>query len=78
MRETSRVYTFKSEDGEVIQVCQLFFLGTLGYKRSHVVDWLFKKHAGKAVADCRGSHEPLYKMSTGTVNAVIAHRFLLP
>ena len=53
MRETSRVYRFKSENGEVIQVCQLFLLSTLGYKRSHVVDWLFKKHDGKAVADRR-------------------------
>ena len=73
MRETSRVYTFKSENGEVVQVCRLFLLSTLGYRRSHVVDWLFKKHDGKAVADRRGSHEPLHKMSTCTVNAVIAH-----
>ena len=72
-RNKSRTYSFKDDKAKVVQVCQQYFLSTLGYKRSHVVDWIFKKHGGNAVADSRGSHAPKHKMSVRTEKAILEH-----
>ena len=51
----------------------ILFEYSWGYKRSHVVDWIFKKHGGNAVADSRGSHAPKHKMSVRTEKAILEH-----
>ena len=39
--KNTRIYTFV-EEGEAIQVCSKFFLGTLGFKKDNVISTLFK------------------------------------
>ena len=72
IRNSSRKYTFKSEDGDIIQVCSKN-LGTLGYANAHVISWVFNNLEEKAVKDRRGCHEPVHKMPREEVDAVIRH-----
>ena len=53
----------KDECDGFVQVCQKFFLSTIGYKKDHVISWVFDTLEGKVVPDKRGSHDPMHKMS---------------
>ena len=73
IRNSSRKYAFRSEDGDIIQICSKCFLGTLGYANEHVISWVFNNLEEKAVTDTRGCHEPVHKMPREEVDAVIWH-----
>ena len=72
-RKWSRVYSLKSYKGEVIQVCCNFFHHTIGYKNSHITDWVFNNLEEKALEDRRGSHEPPLKWSVTNKNRIKSH-----
>lgn len=81
-RNFSRVYTFPKENEEntikKIQVCQHYFLCTLGYKSTSVIDHLLK-HAKNEHGiptmfpkeDGRGKHVPKNKKNTYLIKAHI-------
>ena len=71
-RQKSRQYTLKS-GGLAVPVCQSFFLKTLGYQRSHVVDYIFSQQHGLVKKDMRGSHTPSHKLSLDKEKSVIDH-----
>ena len=69
----TRKYTMKDESDGFVQVCQKFFLSTIGYKKDHVISWVFDTLEGKVVPDKRGSHDPMHKMSKETALAIVNH-----
>ena len=72
-RKWTRKYTLKDAVGAVAQVCSHFFHSTLGYKNTHVTDWVFKKLEETASGDRKGSHDPAHKMSMDLKNRVVSH-----
>lgn len=69
-RKFSRIFKLPKQESEDVVVCQKFFLSTLGYTSSTVVDFLLKacKDAhGNPLSlprpDQRGRHEPTHKIS---------------
>ena len=63
----------KDERDAFVQMCQKFFLSTIGYKNDHVISWVFDTLEGKVVPDKRGSHDPMHKMSKETALAIFNH-----
>ena len=78
-RNNTRIYTFV-EQGENIQVCSKFFLGTLGYKKDNVISSLLSKQSPRksrvsssSIHDQRGRHQPAHKMSVQTKDTIKSH-----
>ena len=74
-RRHSRVYTFKRSNDEMVQVCSIFFLGTLGYKNEHNVSYMFNQQSPTKSnkPDARGRHSPAHKLSEGTKELINKH-----
>ena len=59
----------------MVQVCSIFFLGTLGYKKEHIVSYMFNQQSPTKSnkPDARGRHSPAHKLSEVTKELINKH-----
>ena len=75
-RNRTMTYHFVNGDGLKQQVCQLFFLRTLGYSTNTVLRVIFEHTGPSAIQptrDKRGKHEPANKIAEDNMKLIHSH-----
>ena len=75
-RSVSFEYFLMNSNRDLQQVCQKFFLRTLGYTNNKKIDYLFRNTAHDLIVtlpDQRGRHEPGNKTSDEVIKAIDLH-----